>query len=109
MTSHNCLPCWITVFKLRQDHFTIHHHVSISIFQNSVKDAKDRSVCNIPFVTPSKESDAKFVAEADALGFKNIKGHRSVGGMRASVYNAFPRQGVLDLIDFMKKFEAENK
>jgi phosphoserine transaminase len=53
--------------------------------------------------------DAKFVAEADALGFKNIKGHRSVGGMRASVYNAFPRQGVLDLIDFMKKFEAENK
>ena len=53
--------------------------------------------------------DAKFVAEADALGFKNIKGHRSVGGMRASVYNAFLRQGVLDLIDFMKKFEAENK
>ena len=43
------------------------------------------------------------------LGFKNIKGHRSVGGMRASLYNAFPRQGVLDLIEFMKKFEAENK
>ena len=53
--------------------------------------------------------DAKFVAEADALGFKEYQGHRSVGGMRASVYNAFPRQGVLDLIDFMKKFEAENK
>ena len=82
---------------------------SSDFYTNPVKDAKDRSVCNIPFVTPSKELDAKFVAEADALGFKNIKGHRSVGGMRASVYNAFPRQGVLDLIDFMKKFEAENK
>ena len=82
---------------------------SSDFYTNPVKDAKDRSVCNIPFVTPSKELDAKFVAEADALGFKNIKGHRSVGGMRASVYNAFPRQGALDLIDFMKKFEAENK
>ena len=82
---------------------------SSDFYTNPVKDAKDRSVCNIPFVTPSKDLDAKFVAEADALGFKNIKGHRSVGGMRASVYNAFPRQGVLDLIDFMKKFEAENK
>ena len=60
-------------------------------------------------MTPSQDLDAKFVKEADALGFKNIKGHRSVGGMRASLYNAFPRQGVLDLIDFMKKFEAENK
>ncbi len=77
---------------------------SSDFYTNPVKDAKDRSVCNIPFVTPSKDLDAKFVAEADALGFKNIKGHRSVGGMRASVYNAFPRQGVLDLIDFMKKF-----
>ena len=82
---------------------------SSDFYTNPVKYEKDRSVCNIPFVTPSKELDAKFVAEADALGFKNIKGHRSVGGMRASVYNAFPRQGVLDLIDFMKKFEAENK
>ena len=82
---------------------------SSDFYTNPVKDAKDRSVCNIPFVTPSKDLDAKFVAEADALGFKNIKGHRSVGGMRASVYNAFPRQGVLDLIDFMKKFEDENK
>ena len=60
-------------------------------------------------MTPSKELDAQFVAEATALGFKNIKGHRSVGGMRASLYNAFPRQGVVDLIAFMKQFEAENK
>lgn len=78
-------------------------------YTSPVKDVKDRSVCNIPFVTPSKNLDAKFVKEADALGFKNIKGHRSVGGMRASLYNAFPRQGVLDLLDFMAKFEAENK
>lgn len=78
-------------------------------YTSPVKDVKDRSVCNIPFVTPSKDLDAKFVKEAAALGFKNIKGHRSVGGMRASLYNAFPRQGVLDLLDFMAKFEAENK
>ena len=78
-------------------------------YTSPVKSPKDRSVANIPFVTPSQDLDAKFVKEADALGFKNIKGHRSVGGMRASLYNAFPRQGVLDLIDFMKKFEAENK
>lgn len=77
-------------------------------YTSPVKNPADRSVANIPFVTPSKELDAKFVAEATPLGFKNIKGHRSVGGMRASLYNAFPRQGVLDLIDFMKKFEAEN-
>ena len=78
-------------------------------YTNPVKNPEERSVANIPFVTPSKELDAKFVAEATPLGFKNIKGHRSVGGMRASLYNAFPRQGVLDLIEFMKKFEAENK
>ena len=75
----------------------------------SVKNPAQRSVANVPFVTPSKELDAQFVAEATALGFKNIKGHRSVGGMRASLYNAFPRQGVVDLIAFMKQFEAENK
>ncbi|MBM7643516.1 3-phosphoserine/phosphohydroxythreonine transaminase [Streptococcus loxodontisalivarius] len=88
----------------------LYDYIEASDFYTSpVKNAKDRSVANIPFVTPSKELDAQFVKEADALGFKNIKGHRSVGGMRASLYNAFPRQGVLDLIDFMKKFEAENK
>ncbi|MEX2804643.1 3-phosphoserine/phosphohydroxythreonine transaminase [Streptococcus sp. H31] len=77
-------------------------------YTSPVKAAAERSVANVPFVTPSKELDAKFVAQATPLGFKNIKGHRSVGGMRASLYNAFPRQGVLDLIDFMKQFEAEN-
>lgn len=70
---------------------------------------KDRSVANIPFITPSEELDKKFNVEAEAAGFKNIKGHRSVGGMRASLYNAFPRQGVVELVEFMKAFEEENK
>ena len=77
-------------------------------YRNPVRKKEERSVANIPFVSPSEELDAKFVKEATAAGFKNIKGHRSVGGMRASLYNAFPRQGVVDLIEFMKKFAAEN-
>ncbi|MER0123609.1 3-phosphoserine/phosphohydroxythreonine transaminase [Streptococcus sp. ZJ93] len=77
-------------------------------YSNPVRKVEERSVANIPFVSPSPELDAKFVKEATAAGFKNIKGHRSVGGMRASLYNAFPRQGVVDLIAFMKKFEEEN-
>lgn len=82
---------------------------SSDFYTSPVKNKADRSVANIPFITPNKELDAKFVAEADALGFKNIKGHRSVGGMRASLYNAFPRQGVLDLLEFMQTFEKANR
>lgn len=70
---------------------------------------KDRSLMNVPFVTGNADLDAKFVAEAKANGFINIKGHRSVGGMRASIYNAMPIEGVQKLVDFMAKFEAENK
>ncbi|AOY74967.1 3-phosphoserine/phosphohydroxythreonine transaminase [Clostridium formicaceticum] len=70
---------------------------------------KDRSLMNIPFVTGSEELDAKFVKEAKALGFENLKGHRTVGGMRASIYNAMPIEGVEALVDFMKKFERENR
>ena len=70
---------------------------------------KDRSLMNVPFVTGNTDLDAKFVAEAKANGFINIKGHRSVGGMRASIYNAMPIEGVQKLVDFMAKFEAENK
>ena len=70
---------------------------------------KDRSLMNVPFVTGSDELDAKFVKEAKAAGFENIKGHRTVGGMRASIYNAMPTEGVKALVEFMKKFEAENK
>lgn len=69
---------------------------------------EDRSLMNAPFVTGNEELDAKFVAEAKAAGFVNLKGHRTVGGMRASIYNAMPVEGVEKLVEFMKKFEAEN-
>ena len=69
---------------------------------------KDRSLMNVPFVTGNEELDAKFVKESKAAGLENLKGHRSVGGMRASIYNAMPIEGVQALVDFMKKFEAEN-
>lgn len=69
---------------------------------------EDRSLMNVPFVTGNDELDAKFVKEAKAVGLENIKGHRSVGGMRASIYNAMPYEGVKALVQFMKKFEAEN-
>lgn len=69
---------------------------------------EDRSLMNVPFVTGNEELDAKFVKEAKAAGFENLKGHRSVGGMRASIYNAMPIEGVEKLVQFMKKFEAEN-
>lgn len=70
---------------------------------------EDRSLMNVPFVTGDADLDAKFVKEADAAGFKNLKGHRTVGGMRASIYNAMPKEGVEALVEFMKKFEAENQ
>ena len=69
---------------------------------------KDRSLMNVPFVTGNEELDAKFVKEAAAAGFVNLKGHRTVGGMRASIYNAMPIEGVEKLVAFMRKFEAEN-
>ncbi len=69
---------------------------------------EDRSLMNVPFVTGNDELDAKFVAESKAAGFVNLKGHRSVGGMRASIYNAMPIEGVEKLVQFMKKFEEEN-
>ena len=68
-----------------------------------------RSIMNVTFVTGDKDLDAKFVKEAEAAGFVNLKGHRSVGGMRASIYNAMPEEGVAKLVEFMKQFEAENK
>ena len=69
---------------------------------------EDRSVMNVTFVTGDKDLDNKFVKEAEAAGFVNIKGHRSVGGMRASIYNAMPVEGIEKLVEFMKKFEEEN-
>ncbi len=70
---------------------------------------EDRSLMNAPFVTGNEELDAKFVKEAAAAGFVNLKGHRTVGGMRASIYNAMPKEGVEALVEFMKKFETENQ
>lgn len=69
---------------------------------------KDRSLMNVPFVTGDADMDAKFVKEAAEAGFVNLKGHRSVGGMRASIYNAMPKEGVEKLVAFMKEFEAKN-
>lgn len=69
---------------------------------------EDRSLMNVPFVTGDSELDAKFVKESTEAGFVNLKGHRSVGGMRASIYNAMPYEGVEKLVEFMKKFEEEN-
>ncbi len=79
-----------------------------SLFTNKVA-VQDRSLMNVPFVTGSEELDAKFVKEAAANGLVSLKGHRLVGGMRASIYNAMPVEGVEALIAFMKKFETENK
>lgn len=77
------------------------------LFKGTVR-KEDRSLMNVPFITGNEELDAKFVKEAKAAGLENLKGHRSVGGMRASIYNAMPIEGVQALVDFMRKFEAEN-
>ncbi len=76
---------------------------------NGTTATNSRSTMNVPFVTTSEELDAKFIKEAAASGLKTLKGHRSVGGMRASIYNAMPTEGVKALVDFMKDFELKNK
>lgn len=75
---------------------------------SSPVEKKYRSLMNVPFVSPSEELDKKFLAEAEKLGFTALKGHRSVGGMRASIYNAMPVEGVKKLVEFMKEFEKNN-
>ena len=80
---------------------------SSKLFKGTVR-KEDRSLMNVPFVTGDKDLDAKFVKEAKEAGLENLKGHRTVGGMRASIYNAMPKEGVIKLVEFMKKFEAEN-
>ena len=77
------------------------------LFKGTVE-KKDRSLMNVPFITGDEELDAKFVKESQAAGLVNLKGHRTVGGMRASIYNAMPIEGVEALVAFMKKFEEEN-
>jgi phosphoserine aminotransferase len=78
------------------------------LFKGTVR-KEDRSLMNVPFVTGDAEMDAKFIAEAKAAGFENLKGHRTVGGMRASIYNAMPKEGVEKLVAFMREFEKNNK
>jgi phosphoserine aminotransferase len=77
------------------------------LFKGTVR-KEDRSLMNVPFVTGDKDLDAKFIKEATAAGFVNLKGHRTVGGMRASIYNAMPIEGVEKLVAFMRQFEADN-
>lgn len=77
-------------------------------FTNKVN-KKDRSLMNIPFIAPNDELNEKFIAEAEAAGLSTLRGHRLVGGMRASIYNAMPIEGVKKLVEFMKKFEIENR
>ena len=77
------------------------------LFKGTVR-KEDRSLMNVPFVTGDEELDAKFVKEAKEAGFENLKGHRTVGGMRASIYNAMPIEGVEKLVAFMKEFEKKN-
>ena len=87
----------------------LYDYIDSSSLYKAPAEKKYRSMMNVTFVTGNEELDKKFCKEAASCGFQNIKGHRSVGGMRASIYNAMPEEGVMKLIEFMKKFEAENK
>jgi len=80
-----------------------------SSFYKTPVQKKDRSIMNVTFTTPNEELDRKFVKEAEKVGLCTLKGHRSVGGMRASIYNAMPVEGVIKLVEFLKQFEVENK
>ena len=77
------------------------------MFKGTVE-KKDRSLMNVPFVTGNPDLDAKFIKEAKENGMDNLKGYRTVGGMRASIYNAMPIEGVQTLVDFMRDFEKKN-
>lgn len=87
----------------------LYDFIDNSDFYNNYVEKDSRSIMNVPFVAPSDELNAKFVKEAEANGLVSLKGHKLVGGMRASIYNAMPVEGVKALIEFMKKFELENK
>ncbi|URZ86541.1 3-phosphoserine/phosphohydroxythreonine transaminase [Floricoccus penangensis] len=87
----------------------LYDYIDSTDFYISPVAKEDRSITNVPFITGDDELDKKFNSEAKAYGFENLKGHRSVGGMRASLYNAFPKEGVEELVKFMKNFEEENK
>ena len=87
----------------------LYDYLDSTDFYKTTVDKDSRSMMNVVFRTGNDDLDAKFVKESQAAGMSNLKGHRLVGGMRASIYNAMPQEGVDYLIDFMKKFEAANK
>lgn len=87
----------------------LYDYIDNSTFYTNSVVAEDRSLMNVPFVTPNPELDKKFVSEAAKANLVSIKGHKLVGGMRASIYNAMPKEGIIALIDFMKSFEQANK
>ena len=125
---YNTPPCWtIYICKLVLDWIKeefgsleamkAHNEKKAAILYNFLDNSKmfhgtvvpeDRSLMNVPFVTDSEELNAKFIKEATEAGFVNLKGHRTVGGMRASIYNAMPIEGVEKLVEFMAEFEKEN-
>ena len=86
----------------------LYNYLDSQSYYIAAADKPFRSMMNVTFVTGDPELDKKFAAEADAIGIKNIKGHRSVGGMRASIYNAMPKEGVETLVSFMEKFAKNN-
>ncbi|MEG1153168.1 MAG: 3-phosphoserine/phosphohydroxythreonine transaminase [Ruthenibacterium sp.] len=86
----------------------LYDYIDASGFYKNPVNPPDRSIMNVTFTSPNEALDKKFCAEAAAAGFVNLKGHRSVGGMRASIYNAMPSEGVAKLVDFMKQFAAAN-
>ena len=98
------------MYKINQEKAKILYDFldSSSMFRGTVV-PKDRSLMNVPFVTDSDELNAAFIKEAKAKGLVNLKGHRTVGGMRASIYNAMPTEGVVALVDLMKEFEVKNR
>ena len=86
----------------------LYDYLDSTDFYRTGIEPEDRSLMNVPFITGNEELDAKFVKESKAAGLENLKGHRTVGGMRASIYNAMPKEGVETLVAFMKDFEAKN-
>jgi phosphoserine aminotransferase len=97
------------IYRINQEKAKIlYDYLDESKLFHGTVEKKDRSLMNVPFITESKELDAEFVSEAEKAGLRNIKGHRSVGGMRASLYNAMPVEGVKALVEFMADFERRH-
>ena len=101
----------LEVMKVRNEEKAkiLYDYLDSSKLFNGTVVKEDRSLMNVPFITGNKELDDNFIKEAKKVGIENIRGHRTVGGMRASIYNAMPIEGVKYLVEFMKKFEEENK